>query len=165
MCIMSRISGAMSTTAIDSCQQTMNISTVVMSSVKTALMAGRRPLSKSWFTESRSLVMRLIRSPMGWRSKNRSESVWVCSKTSRRSRYIASCAATASTRPPNHIARKPPVAKSKSSSRSARSASRSPSAIGPLMMLPTSTAGISARSVPTKLRPTTAASRARDANR
>jgi hypothetical protein len=137
----------------------MNMSTVVLTSVKTALMAGYSPLSKNWLTESRSLVMRLMRSPMGWRSKNRSDSVWVCSNTSRRSRYIASWAATASSRPPDHMARKPPTAMTSSTTRELARSEVSPSAMGPLMMVPTSTAGTMARKVPTKLRRATAAIR------
>ncbi len=108
--IITTTSGAISMTTRASCQLTMNIRIVVITSVNAELIAGERPLSKSWPTESRSLVMRLIRSPIGWRSKKRSESVWVCSNISLRRRYMASCAATASTRPPNHMARKPPAA-------------------------------------------------------
>ena len=55
----------MSITASDSCQLTMNISTVVLISVNTELIAGYRPLSKNWLTESRSFVTRLIKSPIG----------------------------------------------------------------------------------------------------
>jgi hypothetical protein len=75
---------------MDSCQLTQNINAVVISSVKTELIAGESPLSNSWPTESRSFVMRLIRSPIGWRSKKRSDRFCVCSKTSLRRRYIAS---------------------------------------------------------------------------
>ena len=88
---------------------------------------------------------------MGWRSKNRSDSVCVCSKMSLRRRYMASWAATARIRPPSHMPRKPPAANASMISRSIASRVLSPSAIGPLMILPTCTAGISASVVPTKL--------------